>query len=137
ATPAGRPAEAPAEAPPPCPPGRLSMVEAGGEKLQVQTEAENKPVFTVTTVVVRDGQVLRRIENAWHHPLQRRDDLELALAQIQQQHERVEKSVREMSREGPPRAAPRPAGSPGGEASLLAGALSVLQEQAPMPTGVE
>jgi CheY-like chemotaxis protein len=136
AKPAERPAEAAVEAPPPLPPGRLSIVEAGGEKLQVQTEAENKPVFTVTTVVVRDGQVLRRIENAWHHPLQRRDDLELALSQIQQQHERVEKSVREMSLEGPPRAAPRPAGSPGVEASLLAWALSFISEQAQSHLGM-
>jgi CheY-like chemotaxis protein len=128
--PSDAPREAPTEGPPPMPPGRLSVVEAGGERLQVQTEAENKPAFTVTTVVVRDGQVLRRIENSWHQPLQRRDDLERALAQIQQQHERVEKSVREMSQEGPPRPAARPAGLPGVEASLLAWALSFISEQA-------
>ena len=124
-------AEEPApETPPPLPPGRLSMVEVGTEKLQIQTEAENKPTFTVTTVVVREGQVLRRIENAWHHPLQRREDLELALAQIHQQHERVERSVHELSLEGAPRGAVRPAGPSGVEASLLAWALSFISEQA-------
>jgi CheY-like chemotaxis protein len=132
-SPTGAPPE---EGPPPMPPGRLSVVEASGVKLQVQTEAENKPAFTVTTVVVRDGQVLRRIENTWHQPLQRRDDLERALAQIQQQHERVEKSVREMSREGAPRPAPRPSGLPGVEASLLAWALSFISEQAQSHLGM-
>jgi CheY-like chemotaxis protein len=121
--------EAP-EAPLSLPPGRLSMVEVGSEKLQIQTEAENKPFFTVTTVVVRDGQVLRRIENAWHHALQRRDDLDLALSQIHQQHDRVEKSVRELSLEGAPRGAARPSGLPAVEATLLAWALSFISEQA-------
>ena len=74
--------------------------------------------------------VLRRIENAWHNPLQRRDELDLALSQIQQQHDRVEKSVRELSLEGAPQGASRPAGLPGVEASLLAWALSFISEQA-------
>ncbi len=133
------PASAPetaAEAPLPMPPGRLSMVEAGGEKLQIQTEAENKPFFTVTTVVVRDGQVLRRIENAWHHPLQRRDDLELALSQIHQQHDRVERTVRDLSLEGAPRRADSTPGPPGVEASLLAWALSFISEQAQSQLGM-
>ncbi len=134
--PPAKPAEPAPEAPPPMPPGRLSMAEVGGEKLQIQTEAENKPCFTVTTVVVRDGQVLRRIENAWHHPLQRRDDLEMALAQIHQQHDRVEKSVRELSLEGTPRGASRPAGPTGVEASLLAWALSFISEQAQSRLGM-
>jgi CheY-like chemotaxis protein len=128
--------EAKSEAPLPMPPGRLSMVEAGGQKLQIQTEAENKPFFTVTTVVVREGQVLRRIENAWHHPLQRRDDLELALSQIHQQHDRVEKSVRELSLEGAPREAPRFPGVPAVEATLLAWALSFISEQAQSRLGM-
>jgi CheY-like chemotaxis protein len=129
-------AETASEAPPPMPPGRLSMIESGAEKLQIQTEAENKPFFTVTTVVVRDGQVLRRIENAWHHPLHRRDDLELALAQIHEQHDRVEKSVRELSLEGASQGANRPAGLPGVEASLLAWALSFISEQAQSRLGL-
>ncbi len=131
-----KPAEPAPETPPPMPPGMLSMVEAGGDKLQIQTEADNKPCFTVTTVVVREGQVLRRIENAWHHPLQRRDDLELALSQIHQQHERVEKSVRELSLEGAPRETVRPPGLPGVEASLLAWALSFISEQAQSHLGM-
>jgi CheY-like chemotaxis protein len=133
---APKPPEIATETPPPMPPGRLSMVEAGGDKLQIQTEAENKPLFTVTTVVVRDGQVLRRIENAWHHPLQRRDDLELAHSQIRQQHERVEKSVRELTLEGGTRGATRSVGIPGVEASLLAWALSFISEQAQSRLGM-
>jgi hypothetical protein len=43
----------------------------------------------VTTVVARGGQVLRKIESAWAHPLQRREDLEAARLQIDRQHDRV------------------------------------------------
>jgi CheY-like chemotaxis protein len=122
-----RPAPAP-ETPPPLPAGRLSMAEVNGEKLQIQTEAENKPNFTVTTVVVRDGQVLRRIENSWHHPFLRRDDTELALAQIQDQHARVANSVRDLGLEGTPRETLRD-GRPAVEAAVLAWAVSFLAEQ--------
>jgi hypothetical protein len=105
------------------------MAEVNGEKLQIQTEAENKPNFTVTTVVVRDGQVLRRVENSWHHPFLRRDDTELALSQIQDQHTRVANSVRDLGLEGSPREATRD-GRPAVEAAVLAWALSFLSEQA-------
>jgi CheY-like chemotaxis protein len=123
------PAPAEPETPPPLPAGRLSMAEVNGEKLQIQTEAENKPNFTVTTVVVRDGQVLRRIENSWHHPFLRRDDTELALAQIQDQHARVANSVRDLGLEGTPRETLRD-GRPAVEAAVLAWAVSFLAEQA-------
>src|SRR5262249_31290993 len=55
------------------PPGRVSVVEAAGESIQVQTEAENKPTFTITTVVTRGGQAVRKTERSWDHPLQRED----------------------------------------------------------------
>ncbi|HEX6737338.1 MAG TPA: response regulator [Vicinamibacteria bacterium] len=127
----GPAAEAPEAAEPSAPValpgGRVSRVDVRGREIVVQTEGENKPHFTVTTVVARGGQVLRRIESAWQHALQRREDQELARAQIDRQHERVVATLREL--ELP--AAPAPAGAgPGVDASLLAWALSFVAEQA-------
>jgi len=120
------------EGPPPLPGGRLSMVEVEGGKLQIQTEGENRPNFTVTTVVVRDGQVIRRIESSWQHSLHEANELELAKSQIDDQHERVMAGLRE----GRPE---RPAGAPapeGVDLPLLAWALSFLAEQALAHLGV-
>jgi hypothetical protein len=108
------------------PEGRLSRVVVRGREVQVQTEAGNRPLFTVTTILAREGQVLRKIESAWHHALKRREDVELARAQIERQHERVVSTLRELGRE-----APR-AGEAGGEVvdpSLLAWAVSFVSEQ--------
>ncbi len=89
------------------------------------------PIFasTVTTVVVHDGQVIRRIESSWQHSLQGAQDLELAQAQIDQQHERVATSLREGRPEGPAPRRPEPAAE-GVQAALLAWALSFVAEQA-------
>jgi hypothetical protein len=97
-----------------------------GRDVQVQTEAANRPVFTVTTVMARDGQVLRKIESAWQHALKRREDVQLARAHIERQHDRVLAMLRELGREAPP------AAEAAGEAvdpSLLAWALSFVSEQ--------
>jgi CheY-like chemotaxis protein len=82
------------------PAGRLSLVESRGGSLQIQTEGENRPHFTVTTVVMRRGQVLRRIENGWEHALQRRGDELLAKRQIDEQHDQVVASLRDAAFEG-------------------------------------
>jgi hypothetical protein len=128
--------EAPQATPPPdseeaeplptLPEGRLSRVTVRGQEVQVQTEASNRPLFTVTTILARDGQVLRKIESAWHHALKRREDVELARAQIERQHERVVSTLRELGREAP-RAAE--AGGETVDPSLLAWALSFISEQ--------
>jgi len=74
---------------PAIPTGRLSRVDIRGDAVEVQTEGDNQPDFRVTTVVARRGQVLRKIESGWPHPLGRREDQALARAQIDRQHERV------------------------------------------------
>jgi CheY-like chemotaxis protein len=89
AGPPAEPAALASEGPPAVPGGRLSSVDVPGGAVQVQTEAENRPDFTVTTVVARAGQVIRKIESAWGHPLQRREDVEAARLQIDRQHDRV------------------------------------------------
>jgi CheY-like chemotaxis protein len=121
-----RPAGDEAEPLPTLPEGRLSRVVVRGQEVQVQTEASNRPLFTVTTILARDGQVLRKIESAWHHALKRREDVELARAQIERQHERVVSTLRELGREAP-RAAE--AGGETVDPSLLAWALSFVSEQ--------
>jgi hypothetical protein len=111
---------------PSLPEGRLSRVRVRGQDVQVQTEASNRPLFTVTTILARDGQVLRKIESAWHHALKRREDVELARAQIERQHERVISTLRELGREAPRGA---DATSETVDPSLLAWALSFVSEQ--------
>lgn len=115
--------EAAEEAPVTLPGGRVSRVEVRGQEIVVQTEGENRPHFIVTTVVAREGQVLRRIESAWQHALQRREDQELARSQIDRQHDRVVATLRELQ---------VPAADPDArvDASLLAWALSFVAEQA-------
>jgi len=124
---ADAPAAPPEGAPPAVPGGRLSMVEAGGEKLQVQTEAENRPDFTITTVVIRAGQVIRKTERAWTHPLQRREDLDLARSHVDRQHQLVLETLRDVSPGPVPAAAPP---DPARTASLMAWALSFIVEAA-------
>jgi CheY-like chemotaxis protein len=109
----------------PIPPGCLDRVDVRGQEIAIETEGRNRPDFTVTTVVMRGGQVLRKIEGAWQHPLNRREDLALARAQIVRQHQRV---VAELSDLTAPAASPT--ASDGVEASLLAWAVSFVAEQA-------
>jgi CheY-like chemotaxis protein len=109
----------------PIPPGCLDRVEVRGQEIAIETEGRNRPDFTVTTVVMRAGQVLRKIESAWQHPLNRREDLTLARAQIVRQHERVVAELQDLTA---PAASPAATGDV--EASLLAWALSFVAEQA-------
>ena len=111
---------------PAVPGGRLSMAEVDGEKLQVQTEADNRPDLTITTVVIRGGQVIRKTERSWNHPLQRREDVDLARAQIDRQHQLVLETLRDVPAAEAPSAAPDPAKA----ASLMAWALSFIVEAA-------
>jgi len=111
-------------APPALPEGRLSSVTVRGRDVQVQTEAGNRPHFVVTTILAREGQVLRKIESAWLHALKRREDVELARAQIERQHDRVVATLRGLGGAEPPAAA-----AEGVDPSLLAWALSFVAEQ--------
>lgn len=109
----------------PIPAGCLDRVDVRGEQISIETEGRNRPNFTVVTVVMRGGQILRKIESGWQNPLNRREDAALARAQIARQHDRVVAELAELE-------APAPA-SPAGdtvEASLLAWAVSFVAEQA-------
>jgi hypothetical protein len=98
-----------AEAVVPIPAGRLSKVESAAPhpSYQIQTEGENRPNFTVTTIINRGGQIIRKVRTSWQHPLKKRADERLARAQIDRQHERVVSGLNEMikARSLPPQAA--------------------------------
>ena len=114
----------------PVPAGRLSMIRVRGQDIQVQTEGENRPEFTVTTVVARDGQVMRKMQSAWHHPFKRREDQEVARTQIDRQHDRVVAMLQGLAAEAAPVPVPTaPAAALGVDPSLLAWALSFVAEQ--------
>ena len=125
-----RPAADPASAMAPIPSGRLSMINVRGQDIQVQTEGENRPEFTVTTVVARGGQVMRKVQSAWHHPFKRREDHEVARGQIDRQHDRVLAMLQGLAAEAAPVPVPTaPAASLGVDPSLLAWAVSFVAEQ--------
>lgn len=79
-----RPGSASGEA---APVGRFSVLEVGGVRYQVHTEAGHSPNFAVSTVVAAFGQGLRKVETRWPHPMKRDADLQQARDRIDQQHE--------------------------------------------------
>jgi CheY-like chemotaxis protein len=113
----------------PIPEGRFATVELRGQQVQVHTEGQNAPNFTVTTVIARDGVGLRKIETSWRHPLQRQGDQEMARRQVDRQHERVLATILELTVESPRRAVWGAEGR-GIDASVLAWAISFIAEQA-------
>jgi CheY-like chemotaxis protein len=125
-----RPAADPGSGVAAIPQGRLSMIRVRGQDIQVQTEGENRPEFTVTTVVAREGQVMRKVQSAWHHPFKRREDHDVARTQIDRQHDRVLAMLQGLSAEAAPVPVPTaPAAALGVDPSLLAWALSFVAEQ--------
>jgi CheY-like chemotaxis protein len=70
-------------------PGRFTTLEINGRHVQILTEADNRPNFTVTTLVSQAGQGVRKIETSWRYPLQRQQDLALVKRQVDVQHEQV------------------------------------------------
>jgi CheY-like chemotaxis protein len=125
-----RPAGEPGAGFVPIPAGRLSMIRVRGQDIQVQTEGENRPEFTVTTVVARGGQVMRKVQSAWHHPFKRREDQDVARSQIDRQHDRVLAMLQGLAAETAPVPVPTaPTAALGVDPSLLAWAISFVAEQ--------
>jgi hypothetical protein len=112
------------------PPGRTSVVEAGGETVQIETQGENKPTFTITTVVTRGGQAVRKTERSWDHPLQREDDLARARADIDRQHRLMLETAAELAPGGPAETATAAPIDPERAAALMAWTLSFVAEAA-------
>jgi CheY-like chemotaxis protein len=110
----------------PIPAGCLDRVHVRGEEISIETEGRNRPNFGVTTVVMRGGQILRKIESGWQNPLNRREDTALARAQIARQHDRVVAELSDLEAHAPA----APAAGDAVDASLLAWAVSFVAEQA-------
>lgn len=121
-TPAVKPEASEVPNPVHAPAGRLARVKVRGTTLEVQTEAENRPNFTITTIVARGGRVVRKIESSWTHALQRQEDEQAARAQLERQHDRVLASVRTLALD------PTPAPEPSVDGALLAWAASFIAE---------
>lgn len=85
------------------PPGRFTVLEIDGTNVQVLTEGQSCPNFTITTTIARAGEGIRRIQTSWRHPLNRRDDRELAHRQLDRQHDQALASIRDFLSEGAPR----------------------------------
>ena len=133
-----RPVGGPAPGFVPIPAGRLSMIRVRGQDIQVQTEGENRPEFTVTTVGARGGQVMRKVQSAWHHPFKRREDQDVARTQIDRQHDRVLAMLQGLTAEtGPVPVPTAPAAALGVDPSLLAWAISFVAEQVRDHLGAE
>jgi hypothetical protein len=89
--------------PPPPPQGRLSTLERNGKGFLVRTDVRARPTFAVITTVARGSRVLRRIETAWEHPLDRIDDRYLVKRQIELQHEQALAMIDDLTVEATPR----------------------------------
>ena len=103
--------------------GRLSGLELRGQAIQIQTEGKNRPNFMATTVVLRGGRILRKIESAWPFPLQRQEDVEPARVHLDRQHERVVATLKGLAEGG------GAANAGAADLPLLAWAVSFVAEQ--------
>lgn len=84
------------------PRGRFSIVGVGGRRVQVLTEVQPGPSYTVVTVVAQEGRGVCRIETTWRNPLLREADFTLAERQLNLEHERTLRSLPDLLAEGPP-----------------------------------
>lgn len=85
------------------PRGRFSSVTVAGRRLQVLTEVQPGPSYTVVTVVAQDGLGVCRVETTWRNPLRRKADFTLAARQLDFEHERTLRSLADLMAEGLPR----------------------------------
>jgi two-component system chemotaxis response regulator CheY len=69
--------------------GRFTMARVGERTIPVLTEAENRPHFTITTLMTSNGRPIRKIETTWQHPLERHEDLAAAQKEVRLQHEQA------------------------------------------------
>jgi hypothetical protein len=85
------------------PEARKTRIESAGPApvYEVETRGENLPNYTVTTLVRRGGEVVRRSRREWPYPLRRQDDWAAGRLEIDTQHERASAALREMTEERP------------------------------------
>ena len=83
--------------------GRFTMARVGDRRIPVLTEAENRPHFTITTLMTSDGRPIRKIETTWQHPLERHEDLASAQMEVRLQHEQALAALEKLGRSLAPR----------------------------------
>jgi CheY-like chemotaxis protein len=83
--------------------GRFTMARIGDRTIPVLTEAENRPHFTITTLMTSGGRPIRKIETTWQHPLERREDLLSAQKEVRLQHEQALAALEKLGRSLAPR----------------------------------
>jgi hypothetical protein len=83
--------------------GRFTMARVGDRTIPVLTEAENRPHFTITTLMTSNGRPIRKIETTWQHPLERLEDLPSAQREVRLQHEQALAALEKLGRALTPR----------------------------------
>ena len=68
------------------PTGRTSLVKRGDVSLQVQTEYAHRPLPRITTTVLKEGQVLQKIERSLDNPIANIEEKNLMEDTIRKQH---------------------------------------------------
>jgi len=123
--------------PPPPPQGRLSTLERNGKGFQIRTEVRTRPTFAVITTVGRASRVLRRIETAWEHPLDRIEDRHLVKRQIDLQHEQALAMIDDLTVEATPRRVFWGSQERSVDTSVLCRAMTLLADQLRPHVGAE
>lgn len=101
-------------------------VASQGVAYEIETQGENRPSYTVTTIVRRGAEIVQRARAAWSYPLRRHEDWSAARQQIDGQHARLAASIRELASQGQPATVPQARGV---DATLLSWAIHFLVEQ--------
>lgn len=99
------------------PNGRLSAVDHGGEKIQIQTEFSKYPEPRVATTVSIGGQVIHKIQKSWGKTIDSLEEMRTVEEVINKQHSEVTALVHEhaatlVAHSTAPAAQPRPSHSP-------------------------
>lgn len=115
--------------------GRFTMASVGGHRVPVLTEADNRPQFTVTTLMTCNGNPVRKIETSWQHPLERREDLILAQRLIRLQHEHALALLEQLGLARAPRRVLWDSNSRLVDGTVLCSALVAVFEQARVRVG--
>ncbi|MCD6452321.1 MAG: response regulator [Acidobacteria bacterium] len=74
--------------------GRLSSIEISGKNYQIQTELYTTGEGRITTLVISEGQIYKKIEKAW--PQAEESELPERIEKVNQQHQQVMETLNEV-----------------------------------------
>lgn len=110
--------------------GRFTMALVGGRRIPVLTEIGNRPNFTITTSMTLNGVAIRKVETAWNHPLERREDLPSAEREVALHHEQALAAVQQLGLSRGPRRVVWKAESRQADGLLVCRALQAVLDEA-------